>query len=114
MRYASAFLNRQIFLHPSLNQLTLPYDDHHNCTGAALDAKFYGLTNPYCRYSNGQSFLTERYARENTDVIFSGSGILDFEYNLGITFAFALGMIVLNLFLYLLPLPAFVKSKFRE
>jgi ATP-binding cassette subfamily G (WHITE) protein 5 (sterolin 1) len=34
--------------------------------------------------------------------------------NIGITFAFALGMVVFNLFLYLLPLPAFVKAKFRE
>lgn len=71
-----------------------------------------GNTNPYCRYANGQAYLTERYTRDNTDVIFSG--ILDFDLNIGITFAFALGMIIFNLFLYLLPLPAFVKAKFRE
>lgn len=73
---------------------------------------FNGLSNAYCRYSNGQSFLTERYARDNTDLIFSG--ILDFDLNLGVTLAFALGMLVFNIFLYLVPLPAFVKAKFRE
>lgn len=75
-------------------------------------SNFNGLSNAYCRYSNGQSFLTERYARDSTDVIFSG--ILDFELNIGITFAFALGMIVFNMFLYLIPIPAFIKAKFRE
>lgn len=67
----------------------------------------------YCRYSNGQEFLVERYSRDKTDIIFS-DGILDFDMNIGITFAFALGMVVFNLFLYLIPLPAFVKAKFRE
>lgn len=114
VRYASAFLNRQVFLYPSLQHNTLPYDLNQNCSNALhADApKFYGLSNPYCRYANGQTFLTERYTRENTDVIFNG--ILDFEFNIGITFAFAVGAIIFNLFLYLLPLPAFTKSKFRE
>lgn len=71
-----------------------------------------GINNPYCRYASGQAYLSERYSRDHTDVIFSG--ILDEDFNIGITFAFALGIMILNLFLYLLPLPAFVKAKFRE
>lgn len=67
----------------------------------------------FCRYSSGQEFLVERYSRDKTDVIFS-DGILDFDLNIGITFAFTVGIIIFNIFLYLLPLPAFVKAKFRE
>lgn len=113
VRYASAFLNRLIFLNPSLKHDALPYDSQHNCSSVASDfAKFFSLSNPYCRYANGQTFLTERYTRESTDLIFNG--ILDMEFNIGITFAFVVGIIIFNLFLYLLPLPAFMKSKFRE
>lgn len=112
-RYASAFLNRQIFLSSELHE-PLPYDGQHNCSNMNVieTETLNGITNGFCRYASGQSFLTERYTRENTDVIFSG--ILDFDMNIGITFAFSLSMIVFNLFLYLIPLPAFVKAKFRE
>lgn len=121
-RYAAAFLNRQIFLSPHLLN-ALPYSSQLNCTNmmdaAATAASTFAAaaagtsaSNPFCRYANGQAFLTERYTRETTDVIFSG--ILDFELNIGITFAFAIGMVVFNLFLYLIPLPAYVKAKYRE
>lgn len=72
----------------------------------------YLISKTFCRYANGQSFLADRYSREHTENIFNG--ILDEDLNLGITFAFTLGMIVFNLFLYLIPIPAFVKAKFRE
>ncbi|KAK4875928.1 hypothetical protein RN001_012350 [Aquatica leii] len=113
IRYAAAFLSRQVFLNPDLHD-ALPFDAQRNCTNMNLieTSNLNGLTNTFCRYANGQSFLTERYARDNTDLIFSG--ILDSELNIGATFAFAAGMIIFNMFLYLLPLPAFVKAKFRE
>lgn len=112
-RYAAAFLNRKIFLNPTLLE-TLPYDSKINCTNINLieTSTFNSLTDPYCRYAQGQSFLTERYTRGSTDLIFSE--ILDEEKNIGITFAFTVGFIVFNLFLCLIPLPAFVKAKFRE
>ncbi|XP_060529155.1 ATP-binding cassette sub-family G member 5 [Cylas formicarius] len=112
-RYASAFLNRQVFLHPQLHD-PLPYDWRHNCTSMNFveTSVLTGPANPYCRYANGQSYLSERYTRDPGDNIFNG--ILGFDLNIGITFAFALGMIVFNLFLYLIPLPSFVKAKFRE
>ncbi|ERL87154.1 hypothetical protein D910_04554 [Dendroctonus ponderosae] len=112
-RYAAAFLNRQVFLAGDLSK-PLPFDQQHNCTNMNLieSSLLNGITNPYCRYASGQSFLSERYARDPGDNIFNG--ILDSDLNIGITFAFTLGMIVFNLFLYLVPLPAFVKAKFRE
>lgn len=112
-RYAAAFLVRQLFLHPNLSK-PLPYDNKVNCTNmnSIETSVLNGFTNPYCRYASGQSFLSERYTRDPGDNIFYG--ILDADLNIGITFAFTLGMIVFNMFLYLIPLPAFVKAKFRE
>lgn len=112
-RYAAAFLHRQLFLTPNLLE-ALPYDQKINCTNMNVieTSNFNSITNPYCKYANGQSFLTERYTRDSKDLIFNG--ILDMEMNIGITFAFTLGMIIFNLFLYLIPLPAFLKAKFRE
>lgn len=111
-RYAAAFLNRKVFTQPSLNQI-LPFDPQHNCTNMFFETSLLnGASNQYCRYTNGQSFLTERYSRDPTDVIFSG--ILEEDLNIGATYAFALGMIIFNLFLYLIPLPSFVKAKFRD
>lgn len=113
VRYSSAFLNKKVFLSPALLE-TLPYDSKINCTNISPieTSTFNSLTDPYCRYAHGQSYLTERYTRGPTDLIFSE--ILDEEKNIGITFAFTVGFIVFNLFLCLIPLPAFVKAKFRE
>nr|XP_022912669.1 ATP-binding cassette sub-family G member 5 [Onthophagus taurus] len=111
VRYASAFLNKKIFLSPII-QGTLPYDSKINCTNINLIEMGNSLSDPYCRYAFGESFLTERYTRTATDLIFNE--ILDEKMNIGITYAFAVGFIVFNLFLCLIPLPAFVKAKFRE
>ncbi|KAF5298111.1 hypothetical protein FQA39_LY02535 [Lamprigera yunnana] len=112
-RYAAAFFSRHVFLHSELHD-PLPFDAHHNCSNMNLieTSNLNGITNGYCRYGSGQSFLTERYARDSTDIIFSG--ILDHDFNIGATFAFSIGMTVFNMFLYLIPLPAFLKAKFRE
>jgi len=62
------------------------------------------------RYLNGTHFLVEKYGSE--------PGVLDEfmnqHFNLGLSFAFPLGIFILNLVLYLIPLPAYVKAKFRE
>lgn len=111
-RYASAFLHRQLFLTPAM-QAALPYDATKNCSNMnLLESSNLLSINHICRYPSGQAYLTERYSRDASDVIFNG--ILDFDINLGVTFAFAVGMMVFNLFLYILPLPAFIKAKFRE
>ena len=67
--------------------------------------KFYS-----CRYINGTHYLQEKYGYEEGDV----AAIMDTWFNLGISFVFPLGLFFLNLVLYLIPLPAFVKAKFRE
>ncbi|KAJ8967156.1 hypothetical protein NQ317_000962 [Molorchus minor] len=110
-RYAAAFLNRKVFTSPDLNQ-ALPFSSRRNCSNVNLIETSSGINDPYCRHVSGQSYLSERYSRDHRDVIFSG--ILEEDFNIGLTFAFALGMIVFNLFMYLLPLPASVKAKFRE
>ncbi|XP_018015932.1 ATP-binding cassette sub-family G member 5 isoform X2 [Hyalella azteca] len=66
-----------------------------------------------CRYRNGTYYLLERYH------VFQG-GVdldrqdLDFFTNVGFSFIFYAGMLIGNLVLYLIPLPAFIKTKFRE
>lgn len=111
-RYASAFLNRQIFL-SNILQNPLPYDNIRNCSNMSpLESTALSGNNPYCRYPSGQVFLNERYSRDPTDVIFSG--ILDSDLNIGITCAFSIGIMIFNLFLYIVPLPAFIKAKYRE
>ena len=62
------------------------------------------------RYINGTHYLQEKYGYEEGDV----AAIMDTWFNLGISFVFPLGLFFLNLVLYLIPLPAFVKAKFRE
>lgn len=113
VRYAAAFLNRQIFLSSILPDV-LPYDSIQNCTTSRLieTSVFTATPNLNCKYATRAAFLTDRYSRDPTDVIFSG--ILDVDVNLGATFAFSLGMIIFNMFLYLIPLPTHVKAKFRE
>ena len=63
-----------------------------------------------CRYINGTHYLQEKYGYEDGDV----SAMLDTWFNLGVSFVFPVGLFFLNLVLYLIPLPAFVKAKFRE
>nr|CAH7724920.1 unnamed protein product [Callosobruchus chinensis] len=111
VRYASAYLNKKIFSNPVLNQ-PLPFDFQHNCSSLNPEISLRdAVTNPFCRYFNGHSFLTERYTRDHADAF---NRIWDEDFNIGITFAFAVGIILFNGFLYLIPLPSFVKARFRE
>jgi len=63
-----------------------------------------------CRYLNGTMYADEKYKYPgvNLDVM------LDGWTNTAISFAFPGVVAVLNTILYLVPLPAFVKAKFRE
>ncbi|XP_024944115.1 ATP-binding cassette sub-family G member 5 isoform X2 [Cephus cinctus] len=63
-----------------------------------------------CRYPDGKTYLIERFTREGENI----SEVLNIELNLLISLAFALGLVILNSVLYLLPLPARIKAKFRE
>ena len=62
------------------------------------------------RYVNGTHYLIEKYGYQGSEL----SYFLDQWFNFGVCFVFPAGLFLLNLVLYLIPLPAFVKAKFRE
>ena len=68
------------------------------------------LTFPIFRYFNGTHYLQEKYGFEEGVV----DSMMDTSFNLGLAFVFPVGLFFLNLILYLIPLPAFIKAKFRE
>lgn len=71
-------------------------------------------SNANCRYPSGKAFLTERFAAKNFGGDIYQSGDFNTDFNLGISFAFSLGIIIFNKFLYLMPLPGYIVDKFRE
>ncbi|XP_064091004.1 ATP-binding cassette sub-family G member 5-like [Macrobrachium nipponense] len=101
-RYAAAVLHEQAFLDKLPN---LPVNSTADCPDNNAE---YG-----CRYRNGTYYLLERYhfPENGFDL---GRNDLDLWYNFGLCFSFFGGMLVLNLVLYLVPLPSFIKSKFRD
>lgn len=113
-RYSSNVLYRLIFSQPSLTNL--PYNRNYNCTNISLieTSNFNGQnSNANCKYLSGSEYLIERFSR--TGLI--GETVLEeleSDFNLGLSFAFAFGFIILNKMLYTLPLPTFIKNRFRE
>ncbi|XP_012257916.1 ATP-binding cassette sub-family G member 5 [Athalia rosae] len=97
-RYASLALNQLVIDVPGFSNL--PYNETISCPG---DPNF-------CRYPEGQTYLIERFTREGENL----SEVLNTNLNLLISLAFAFGLVILNSVLYLLPLPASIKAKFRE
>ncbi|KMQ95385.1 atp-binding cassette sub-family g member 5-like protein [Lasius niger] len=97
-RYASLALNQLVVDTPILSNLH--YNESFTCPGAA----------ELCRYPDGKTYLIERFTREGENI----SEVLNVDLNLLISLAFAVGLVILNSVLYLLPLPARVKAKFRE
>jgi len=97
-RYASLALNQLVVDTPIFSNL--PYNESFTCPGVP----------ELCRYSDGKTYLIERFTREGENI----SEVLNVDLNLLISLAFAVGLIILNSVLYLLPLPAKVKAKFRE
>ncbi len=62
------------------------------------------------RYVNGSHYLEEKFGFGDDELVH----FLDRWFNLGISFVFPVGLFLINLVLYMIPLPAFVKAKFRE
>lgn len=98
-RYASLALNQLVIDVPELNNL--PYNRTFPCPSE---------DSSICRYSDGKKYLIERFTREGENI----TEVLNTNLNLLISLAFAFGLVILNSVLYLLPLPASVKAKFRE
>ena len=65
------------------------------------------------RYRNGTYYLLERFHFPQTGIDQERMDI-DMWSNVGFSFTFYAGMLLANLVLYLIPLPAFIKTKFRE
>ena len=63
-----------------------------------------------CRYVNGNHYLFEKYHSPTIEL----ETMLDLVTNTAINFAFPGAIILVNMIWYLVPLPAFVKAKFRE
>lgn len=97
-RYASLALNQMAIDTSALSNL--PYNESFMCPGVP----------ELCRYPDGKTYLIERFTQEGENI----SEVLNIDLNLLISLAFALGLIILNSVLYLLPLPAKIKAKFRE
>lgn len=98
IRYASLALNQLAMEVPAFSNL--PYNESIPCPGIE----------ELCRYPEGRSYLIERYTKEGENL----QEVLNVDLNLLISLAFSLGLVILNSVLYLLPLPAKVKAKFRE
>ena len=63
-----------------------------------------------CRYVNGTHLLVEKYSYPGVRL----DSMMDLWTNTAINFAFPAVVVIANTILYLVPLPAFVKAKFRE
>ncbi|XP_045764532.1 ATP-binding cassette sub-family G member 5 [Maniola jurtina] len=115
-RYASIFLHRSIFKQPMFDALA--FSDEENCTSInsmiQTSSNINTNSNANCRYPTGKAFLTERFTSKNFGGDIDQTGDFNMDFNLGISFAFSLGIIVLNKFLYLMPLPGYIVDKFRE
>ncbi len=105
-RYAGAVLHRAEFFNRS-SLVELPWLNDNGVEIACSRSQFgFG-----CRYINGTHFLAEKYG------FASGAKLDDFFdvwFNVGVSVVFAVGLFFVNLLLYVIPLPAFVKAKFRE
>lgn len=65
-----------------------------------------------CRYTDSAAYLAERYGRDSGDFVVSD--VLDSDFNLSVSFAFPISLAIINCLLYLIPLPSFIKAKFRD
>jgi hypothetical protein len=127
-RYVGAFLHELEFsgmggnLESRVSSLGLDLVTRNGTIGCSSIRAEFG-----CRYYNGSSFLKERYyvaeeaqcKRDPSGLTFlSGPNActadLNHVMNFALMFFFAGMMFLANLLLYYFPLPAFLKTKFRE
>ena len=105
-RYTGAILNKLEF-HNKASLVLLDWKDE--ATGQAVpcteDNFSFG-----CRFVNGTHLLAQKYNYPGIDL----DTMLHQWTNTAINFAFPGVVVLTNMILYLVPLPAFVKAKFRE
>jgi len=105
-RYSGAILNHLEF-HDRQSLVGLGWRNETSGQEFPCTKDAYGFN---CRYINGTHYLVDKYRYPGTHL----DQLLDPWTNTAINFAFPAALAILNLVLYLLPLPAFVKAKFRE
>jgi len=103
-RYAGAVLNEQHFKNISSSLPTLINSTLSLPCPAGTTFSNYG-----CRYANGTHYLMERYHINHPPY----DDDLKFWLNFGLNFLFTGAMFFANIILHIVPLPAFVKTKFR-
>ena len=103
-RYAAAFLNEQHF-----RDLTA-FESIANLTTLITCPRTATFSSYGCRYVNGTHYLRERYHVEHPPYEDDLRLWMNFSFN----FLFAGVMFVATIILHIIPLPAFVKSKFRD
>ncbi len=121
-RYAGAVLNEQHFRNftslPSMINATTSIPCPSGTTFSNYGiiqflSKLYIILHGFffagCRYSNGTHYLMERYHLAHPPY----DDDLRFWMNFGLNFLFTGAMFFANIILHIVPLPAFVKSKFR-
>ncbi|XP_022254351.1 ATP-binding cassette sub-family G member 5-like [Limulus polyphemus] len=105
-RYAGAFLNENEFdQNPSLvNAPSI------NMTSGASLPCFNNNVPGECYWLNGTHYLSIKYHFQRE----SFEQSLQYWLNFGMCYVFVGGMWLVNIIIYLLPLPAFIKVKFRD
>ncbi|XP_055353636.1 ATP-binding cassette sub-family G member 5-like [Paramacrobiotus metropolitanus] len=105
-RYAGSVINYNEFFVPIVNGTTQPDLLGRNSTpcGFLVDSE------SHCRYQNSTDFLAQRYTRPGQPTALVNDVYRDF----GICWVFYVGMILITIFAYSIPLPSFVKRKFRD
>ena len=105
-RYSGALLNGLEFYNKtSLVNLSWRNETTGIVTQCKKDDFRFG-----CRYVNGTHYLEEKYKYGDIEL----HTMLDIYTNTAINFAFPIAVMMLNMIWYIVPLPAFVKAKFRE
>ena len=105
-RYSGAVLNKLEF-HDKSSLVLLPW--RNETTGVVFTCSKDNF-NFGCRFVNGTHLLAQKYNYPGIDL----DTMLDPWTNTAINFAFPGVVLLANMILYLVPLPAFVKAKFRE
>jgi len=105
-RYTGALLNKLEFYNKS-SLVLLPWRNETNgqVTQCTKESFNYG-----CRFVNGTHLLAQKYNYPGISL----DTMLDQWTNTAINLAFPGVVMIANMILYLVPLPAFVKAKFRE
>jgi len=105
-RYSGLILNSLEFY----NKTSLQYLPWRNETSGVLTQCSTDFNTLGCRYVNGTHLLLEKYSYPGKSL----EEMVDLWTNTAINLAFPGVVLVINMILYLVPLPAFIKAKFRE